>query len=86
MDEPAKTEARNYLSAAGFFLIAAFGLLRALCESRPDHTIDLLAGLGLLLIGALLIVLRKRDMIAILFMMLAFLHISTFWFSNISMV
>ena len=76
MDEPAKTEARNYLTAAGFFLFAAYGLICALSGTYQSGTIQLVTGLGLLLIGTLLIVLRKRDMIAILFMMLAFYNIS----------
>lgn len=76
MDELAKTGARNYLSAAGFFVTAAYVLLAAVCGTVPSTAINLVAGLGLLLIGTLLIVLRKRDMIAILFMMLSFFHIS----------
>ena len=76
MDEPAKTEARNYLTAAGFFVIAAFELLLILAPEISSATRSLIVGIGLLLIGTLLIVLRKRDMIAILFMMLAFFFIS----------
>ncbi len=77
MDETAKTEARNYLCAAGFFVIAAFTLLGILSETPLDAGTKLVVGLGLLLIGTLLVVLRKRDMIAILFMMYALFHIST---------
>ncbi|MDO5847848.1 MAG: hypothetical protein Q4Q20_06125 [Methanocorpusculum sp.] len=78
MDEPAKTEARNYLSAAGFFLIAAYFILIPLMMMGSDHntTIHLISGIGLLLIGTLLIILRKRDMIAILFMLLSFFYLS----------
>ena len=76
MDEPAKTEARNYLTAAGFFVFAAFALLAAVSGTFPNETINLVTGLGLLLIGTLLIVLRKRDMIGLLFIMLALCHIS----------
>ena len=72
MDEPAKTEARNYLSAAGFFVMAAFYLLMALSGSG----LGVICGLSLLLIGTLLIILRKRDMIAILFIMLSFFYLS----------
>ncbi|MDO5847604.1 MAG: hypothetical protein Q4Q20_04835 [Methanocorpusculum sp.] len=74
MDEPAKTEARNYLSAAGFFVIAAYSLLFAF--GNINDTIQLASGIGLLLVGTLLIVLRKRDMIAILFMLIAFYFVS----------
>ena len=77
MDELAKTEARNYLCAAGFFVIAAYALLNAVCGTNPDDTIFLVIGIGLLLIGTLLIVLRKRDMVAILFMMFSIYYIST---------
>lgn len=77
MDEVAKTEARNYLSAAGFFVIAAFTLLGFLSETPLGPQTKLVVGLGLLLIGTLLVVLRKRDMIALLFMMYALFHIST---------
>ena len=75
MDELAKTEARNYLSAAGFFVGASFVLLLALSDTFVSETLQLITGFGLLLIGILLIVLRKRDMIAMLFMMLAFIHL-----------
>ena len=73
MDELAKTEARNYLSAAGFFLIGAefllniFLRLSGLPEMFPN--VDMVTGSGLILISVLLIVLRKRDMIAILLTM-----------------
>ena len=76
MDELAKTEARNYLTAAGFFVMAAFVLPSVLSGTFPSATIQLATGLGLLLIGTLLIILRKRDMIAILFMMFSIYHIS----------
>ncbi|MDO5847605.1 MAG: hypothetical protein Q4Q20_04840 [Methanocorpusculum sp.] len=74
MDEPAKTEARNYLTAAGFFVIAAFYLM--IVFGGTSAVIALVAGFGLLLVGTILTVLRKRDMIAILFMMFAFYFIS----------
>ncbi|MDO5847607.1 MAG: hypothetical protein Q4Q20_04850 [Methanocorpusculum sp.] len=74
MDEPAKTEARNYLSAAGFFVLAAQYLLFVFGGVNP--TIQLVSGLGLLLTGTLLIVLRKRDMIALFFMIFSFFLIS----------
>ena len=76
MDEPAKTEARNYLSAAGFLVFAATSLLGILSVTALSVTINLVAGIVLLLIGTLLIVLRKRDMIAILFIMLSFNYLS----------
>jgi len=77
MDELAKTEARNYLSAAGFFLIAAWFILglfmivgRNTLSELPNNHIYIAIGLSLLIIAALLIVLHKRDMIAILFFLM----------------
>ena len=82
MDELAKTEARNYLSAAGFFVIAAYFLL-GVFGSLSNLPIQLGAGIGMLLIGTLLIVLRKRDMIGILFMLIAFNFLSRCFVSEI---
>ena len=48
MDEPAKTEARNYLSAAGFFVIAASELLLILSPEISSATRSLIVGIGLL--------------------------------------
>ncbi|HJJ38638.1 MAG TPA: hypothetical protein O0X42_00740 [Methanocorpusculum sp.] len=83
MDENAKTEARNYLAAAGFFVIAACflpSILRnigssSFIEFNPAFNIAL--GLSLISIATLLIVLRKRDMTALLFFMLGSLEL--FW-------
>jgi len=78
MDELAKTEARNYLSAAGFFLIAAAFLMQAFPNIGNSTFVELndyllmAIGIGLLIIATLLIVLRKRDLIAILFFMIGF--------------
>jgi len=78
MDELAKTEARNYLSAAGFFLIAAFFILRIYLSVgtttivEPYDCLHIALGIGLLIMATLLIVLHKRDMIAILFFMMGF--------------
>jgi len=78
MDELAKTEARNYLSAAGFFLIAAYFVQSVFSNVgssvfiESNDTIKLILGFGLLVIATLLIVLRKRDMTAILFFMMGF--------------
>jgi len=81
MDELAKTESRNYLSAAGFFLISAFLILFIFLNIGSSTFIDsnglihLILGIGLLVIATLLIVLRKRDMIAILFFMMGFFQL-----------
>ena len=82
MDELAKTEARNYLSAAGFFIFAAESLLfltsyitGTISEFSP--AIGISAGVGMLIIAALLFILRKRDLIGILFVMLGFMDL--FW-------
>jgi len=81
MDELAKTEARNYLSAAGFFLIAAHFILVIFLNIGsdtfvpPNNYINIAIGIGLLVIATLLIVLRKRDMIAILFFMMGFVQL-----------
>ncbi|HJJ48516.1 MAG TPA: hypothetical protein O0X39_05980 [Methanocorpusculum sp.] len=76
MDEIAKTEARNYLSAAGFFLLAAWFILFVLSVfgNFPIgyNFISMAIGIGLLIIATLLIVLHKRDMVAILFFMMSF--------------
>ena len=78
MDELAKTEARNYLSAAGFFVIAANYLLLLFMDAETvlDPAISLAVGFGLLISGILLLVLRNRDMIALLFIMLSFYFIA----------
>jgi len=81
MDELAKTEARNYLSAAGFFLIAAWFILRVFIDARTTTFIEsndfihIALGTGLLILATLLIVLHKRDMIAILFFMIGFFQL-----------
>jgi len=83
MDELAKTEARNYLCAAGFFLIAAYFTLLFFIKIGSsafveiNDNINIAIGIGLLIIATLLIVLRKRDMIAILFFLIGFVEI--FW-------
>jgi len=81
MDELAKTEARNYLSAAGFFLLAAhlilviFSNIGTSTFAEPSNYLHLALGIGLIVIAILLIVLRKRDMIAILFFTMGFFQI-----------
>ena len=82
MDELAKTEARNYLSAAGFFIFAAESLLYFISyftgtSSEFSPAIEISAGVGMLIIAALLFILRKRDLIGILFGMLGFMDL--FW-------
>jgi len=86
MDENAKTEARNYLSAAGFFLIGGYWLLYFLNNlSNGQFTLSaqvtcITVGVGMMIISTLLIVLRGRDMIALLFAMMGFAHL--FWSST----
>jgi len=91
MDELAKTEARNYLSAAGFSMIFIVYLLMTINNVSNggvfvplDPTIIMVVGISLLLIATFLIILRKRDMIAILFFMMGFLEL--FWLNNTSLV
>jgi len=81
MDEFGKTEARNYLSAAGFFLITAsfilaiFYRLETITNVAAVDYIFFALGIGLLIVATLLIVLHKRDMIAILFFIIGFWHL-----------
>ena len=84
MNELAKIEARNYLSAAGFFVFAACEFLWLITfvtstMSSFNSAIDIVGGIAMLIIATLLMILRKRDMIAILFVMLGFL---LFFWSN----
>ncbi|HJJ31845.1 MAG TPA: hypothetical protein O0X97_06325, partial [Methanocorpusculum sp.] len=78
MDEIAKTEARNYLCAAGFFMIAAWTILSVFSKVGTNTFVEqhdfihIALGIGLLIAATLLIVLHKRDMIAILFFMMGF--------------
>jgi len=73
MDEIAKVESRNYLCAAGFFLIAAVWLLDFIVRVsgkqsiESTHFILIIVGIGLILVATLLLILRKRDIEAILF-------------------
>jgi len=81
MDELAKTEARNYLSAAGFFILATwfilhvFEIVEKTTNVLSDDFLHIALGIGLLIVATFLIVLHKRDMIAILFFMLGFYQI-----------
>jgi len=81
MDELAKTEARNYLCAAGFFMLAAWFILRVFFSAgatayvTTTDSIHLVVGIGLIVVATLLIVLHKRDMIAILFFLMGFLQL-----------
>lgn len=76
MDEAAKTEARNYLNAAGFFILGADILLNVILLltdlTLPIAAVDTIAGIGLLIVAVLLIILRKRDLSAIIFLMMGF--------------
>ena len=84
MDELSKTEARNYLSAAGFFVLGLIYLLIIFGDhtSHLPQTACLGIGFSLLIIGILLLVLRKRDMIAILFIMLSAINITNGFISG----
>ncbi|HJJ35726.1 MAG TPA: hypothetical protein O0X27_00975 [Methanocorpusculum sp.] len=81
MDETARTEARNYLAAAGFFLVAASFLLPLIPNIGiatfvpPSSTQSLIFGIGLLIVATLLVVLRNRDLIAISFFTMGFLQL-----------
>lgn len=72
MDETAKTEARNYLMAGGFFIwamIFAMLFVTTLQGTFLPAGVDLIAGLTLVGIGIALVVLRKRDMAGIVFIL-----------------
>ena len=74
MNEIAKNEMRNYLSAAGFFVLALSALLVSaefLGELTTGYfqTADIIPSVLLLLIGVLLAVLGKRDLTSISFLM-----------------
>ena len=77
MNETAKNEMRNYLSAAGFFVFALSALLVS-AEFLGEETTgflqavnnaDIILSVLLLLVGILLAVLGKRDLTAISFLM-----------------
>ncbi|HJJ71341.1 MAG TPA: hypothetical protein O0X56_06755 [Methanocorpusculum sp.] len=78
MNEIAKNEMRNYLSDAGFFVFALSILV--ICSVflfgqgeniySLQNSVDIISGILILLSGALLAVLGKRDLTAITFLML----------------
>ena len=78
MNEIAKNEMRNYLSDAGFFVFALSILVT--CSVflfgqgeniySLQNSVDIISGILILLSGALLAVLGKRDLTAITFLML----------------
>ena len=79
MNETAKNEMRNYLSAAGFFVFALYTLL--ICTTSFSRVFEVGGGtavftagavcsLLILLFGILLAVLGKRDLTTITFLML----------------
>ena len=74
MNEIAKNEMRNYLSAAGFFVFALSTLVVCtsfLLQQNGDvrMVVDIVCSIFLLLFGILLAVLGKRDLTAITFLM-----------------
>ena len=82
MDETAKTNARNYLSTAGFFVFGAALLLYIIAfytgtVDTFSSAIETAGGYAMLIIATLLFILRKRDMIGILFVLFGFMLL--FW-------
>jgi len=81
MDEVTKADARNYLSAAGFFLLSAYFILGiinnvvGIGSSENSFYLHLILGLSLLVVSTLLIVIKKRDFLAILFFMFGFFEL-----------
>ena len=77
MNEIAKNEMRNYLSAAGFFVLALSALIVSgeffgegtTSYFQAAQTANIILSVLLLLIGVLLAVLGKRDLTAISFLM-----------------
>ena len=74
MNEISKNEMRNYLSAAGFFVLALSALIVSgefFGEGTTSYfqIADLIPSVLLLLIGVLLAVLGKRDLTSISFLM-----------------
>ena len=77
MNETAKNEMRNYLSAAGFFVFALITLVvcTSFLSQTSENLIPLVMGTQivcstlLLLVGVLLAILGKRDLIALTFLM-----------------
>ncbi|MBR4987868.1 MAG: hypothetical protein IKY81_04345, partial [Methanocorpusculum sp.] len=83
MNETAKNEMRNYLSAAGFFVLALSSLIVSAdffikLTSDCFQTADGILNVLLLLIGVLLAVLGKRDLTAISFLMFGSIRILMF--------
>ena len=75
MDENAKNEMRNYLSAAGFFVFAVSTLAIGVSYlsgtvGAEQKNITIISTLLLLLVGVLLAVIGKGDLTAITFLML----------------
>ncbi len=89
MNESAKTEMRNYLSAAGFLVIGLDFLLLLSFRAAGTETFLARFALSLLLIitGVLLVVLHKRDLTAILFLMIGMFEtfFSVFFQTNLSL-
>ena len=73
MNEIAKNEMRNYLSAAGFFVFVLSSLMMSasvLLSQISQPGIQIICSVFLLLVGVLLAILGKRDLTALTFLML----------------
>ncbi|HJJ39367.1 MAG TPA: hypothetical protein O0X42_04440, partial [Methanocorpusculum sp.] len=76
MDETAKDEARNYITASGFFVMGTtwlFSLILTLSgggTSDIDSAVYFIVSGGMVIIATLLAVLRKRDLIVIFFLVI----------------
>ena len=78
MNEIAKNEMRNYLSAAGFFVFALSSLMvssAVLSSQSTQPGINITCSIFLLLVGVLLAILGKRDLTALTFLMLGSLKL-----------
>lgn len=78
MDEIAKTEMRNYSSALGYLVIATITFLTALTLTSGiewfPNVVTIMTMTILLLSGIILIILQKRDLTALTFLMIAMLY------------
>lgn len=92
MDEFAKHEARNYLTAAGFFILAVCALLfipthidpSLFTESLPF--VNVIIGTSLLIIGCLLACIGSRGFTAVTFLLIGMFVLALFFAPGISVV